>query len=58
MKKIYFAPETTVVKVEMQQILAGSPVDQVLDKDATPISSGSGIGARRYDDFWDDEEEY
>ena len=27
MKKIYFAPNTTVVKVELQQIIASSPLN-------------------------------
>ena len=60
MKKIYFAPETTIVIVETQQILAGSPLS---------LTSGGGTGqlqnetpdggvlSRRSNDFWDDEEE-
>jgi hypothetical protein len=44
--------------VETQQILAGSPGPTSLSKDATPISEPDAIGSRRYDDFWDDEEEY
>ena len=56
MKKIYFAPETTIVKVEMQQILAGSPGDTPLDKNASQITDGNAIGARG--GFWDDEEDY
>ena len=57
MKKIYFAPKTTVVTIEMQQILAGSPGDAVLDKNAGQVTGSEGIGARKYDSFWDEEED-
>ena len=55
MKKIYFAPDTTVVKVELQRMIAGSPVDQILDKNAEEIENGDLIGSRR-GGIWDDEE--
>jgi hypothetical protein len=57
MKKIYFAPKTTIVKVQLQQMIAASPGNQVLDKDSTPVSSESEIGSRGFSGIWDDDEE-
>ena len=48
MKKTYFAPETTVVKVEMQQMIAASV--EMYGKDANSEAMGRG-------GFWDDEED-
>ena len=56
MKKIYFAPNTVIVNIMVQQILAGSPGDQVLNRNAAAISNGNDIGSRR-GSFWDDDEE-
>ena len=55
MKKTYFAPNTNIVKVELQQMVAASPQSVVLDKNATPIENGGSVGSRR-GSIWDDEE--
>ena len=57
MKKIYFAPETKVVKTALHHILAASPGNVTLDKNATKITDGAEIGSRGFDGFWDDEED-
>ena len=58
MKKIYFAPDTTITKIELQRMIAASdPTDQTLDPNEDPIEDESGIGSRRHNNVWDDEEE-
>lgn len=57
MKKTYFAPNTNVVKVRLQQMIAASPGTLTLDKNATQITGSDGIGSRQGGDFWDDEDE-
>ena len=53
MKKTYINPELEIVKIASQtQMLAGSPVPQVLDKDVTPISDGGDIGGREDEYDW------
>ncbi len=48
MKKTYFAPETTVVKVEMQQMIAASVNMYGGNAEKAALSRGGN---------WDDEEE-
>lgn len=59
MKKIYFAPNTTITKVELQRMIAASdPTDQTLDpNEDNPIENGDEIGSRRRGSVWEDEEE-
>lgn len=52
MKKTYINPTMEVVKVATQQMLAGSPGSQTLDKGATQIDSGSDIGGHDDDFDW------
>lgn len=54
MKKIYINPETKIVKIQTQlQMLAGSPTDQILDKEGDQIDNGNQVGSRR-GSLWDD----
>lgn len=52
MKKTYINPTMEVVKVATQQMLAGSPGSQTLDKGATQISGSDEIGAHGDDFDW------
>lgn len=55
MKKIYFAPETKVVKLALQHIIAASPGNVTLSTDDDQVTDGNAVGARG-SAFWDDEE--
>ncbi len=60
MKKTYIAPNTELVNVKIENLLAlasgaGDTVTETLGETTTETS---GNFSRRYDDFWDDEEEY
>ena len=55
MKKIYFAPETKVVKLALQHIIAASPGNVTLSTGDEQITDQSGVGSRR-GSFWDDED--
>ena len=55
MKKIYFTPDTKVVKVRTNHIMAGS-LTGTLKKDEV-IDSSNGFGSRRGGGFWEDDEE-
>ena len=55
MKKIYFTPDTKVVKVRTNHIMAGS-LQGTLDPDAA-ITNSNGFGSRRDGAFWEDDEE-
>ena len=57
MKKIYFAPSTRVVKIELQKMVANSPNKTILDKNDEPITDGNEIGSRRGNIWFDDEED-
>jgi len=57
MKKIYFAPSTRVVKIELQKMVANSPNKTILDKNDAPITDGNEIGSRRGNIWFDDEED-
>ena len=57
MKKIYFAPSTKVVKIELQKMVANSPNKTILDKNDAPITDGNEIGSRRGNIWFDDEED-
>lgn len=48
-------PEMVIVKIQSQNLLSGSPASQALDKNASSVSSGDGIGSRGFFD-WDDED--
>ncbi len=52
MKKTYINPNIEVVKIQTQQMLAGSPAGQVLDKNGTQIDDGDLIGGRGDDFDW------
>lgn len=52
MKKTYINPTMEIVKVATQQMLAGSPAGQVLDKNGTQIDDGDLIGGRGDDFDW------
>lgn len=56
MKKIYFAPETKVVKLALQHIIAASPGNVTLSTDDDQITDQSGVGSRSFGGFWDDED--
>ena len=62
MKKIYFAPETKTIQVELHRMIAASdPASQLesgsLNLGGAEEGGGSGVelGSRR-GSFWDDEE--
>ena len=55
MKKIYFTPDTKVVKVRTNYIMAGS-LTGTLDPNAE-ITESNGFGSRRGGGFWEDDEE-
>ena len=57
MKKIYFAPNTKVVKIALQHIIAASPGNVTLSTDAEQVTDQSGVGSRRFGGFWDDDED-
>jgi len=54
MKKKYIAPVIMEHKVELNQMIC---VSGTLDSTES-ITTRDAVGSRRYDDFWDDEEEY
>lgn len=54
MKKIYFAPETKVVKVRTNHIMAGSLTGTL--EEGEIIDSPDGFGSRE-GGLWDDDEE-
>ena len=56
MKKIYFAPNTKVVKIALQHIIAASPGNVTLSTDDTQVTEQSGVGSRRFGSLWDDED--
>jgi hypothetical protein len=61
MKKIYIAPNTEIVNVKIENLLAivsggGETLTETLGE--TTTSTGGNLSRRGYDDFWDDEEEY
>ena len=58
MKKIYNAPSTIVVKIELQRMIAESPASVTLSKDAGEVTSSDGIGSRQGNSLWDDEDDY
>lgn len=61
MKKVYINPETKIVKVELQHMIASSPLDpakgqgQVVEEQVGSGTPGESRGGRG---FWDDEEDY
>lgn len=58
MKKIYFTPETKVVKIALQHIIAASPGNVTLDANGEKITDGNAVGARRFGgSFWNDDED-
>ena len=59
MKKIYFAPNTTVVNVQLQQMIATSPLS--LDEEGGSgelqnVNGDPGIVLSRGGSLWDDDE--
>lgn len=57
MKKIYFAPETNVVKIALQHIIATSPGSVTLRTSDAQVTDGNSIGSRRGGSLWDDDED-
>ena len=55
MKKTYFAPETTVVNVEIHHIMEGSETLGISDE---TIEDASLAESRRHSSVWDDEDDY
>ena len=61
MKKVYINPETKIVKVELQHMIASSPLDpahgqgQVVEEQVGSGIPGESRGGRG---FWDDEEDF
>ena len=54
MKKIYQNPTTTVMRIELQQMIAASPAtEQMVIGD--PVDNASGADARSFS-IWDDED--
>ena len=53
MKKAYINPDTKIVKVELQQMIAGSPIE--MRDDVEGVTPGNTLSRRG--GFWDDEEE-
>ena len=62
-KKIYFKPETVVVEVELQRMIALSKVDGEADPDSPVLGRDEEfedddyVKSRRSRNCWDDEEE-
>ena len=56
MKKIYFAPETKVVKLALQHIIAASPGNVTLSTEDDQVTDGNAVGARGFGSIWDDED--
>ena len=61
MKKTYIMPLTAIVKVSVQQIMAGSPFHVNASGDLTggELQSGNATGAAmsRNNSLWDDDDE-
>ena len=59
MKKEYINPETSVLRVETLNMIAGSPLDPNSDTPSTTLSdeyiNDNELGSRR-NSIWDDEE--
>ena len=61
MKKVYINPETKIVKVELQHMIASSPLDpanaqgHVVEDPVDPGTPGESRGGRG---FWDDDEDF
>jgi hypothetical protein len=55
MKKTYISPETSIHKLEIMNLLAGSPVVPLSDDPADPEEETLSRRRGRYD--WDDEDE-
>ena len=57
MKKIYFAPDTIVVKVELSKIIASSPISITGDSGTGELQNeeGDGIVLSRGGSIWDEE---
>ena len=58
MKKIYFAPNTNVVKVELSKMIASSPIAISGDSGTGELQNEVGDGGvlSRRGSIWDDEE--
>ena len=58
MKKIYFAPNTNVVKVELSKMIASSPIAISGDSGTGELQNVEGDGGvlSRRGSIWDDEE--
>ena len=58
MKKIYFAPQTDIVKVELSNIMAASPLSIDGDSGSGKLQNTTGDGGVfSRGGFWDDEDE-
>lgn len=57
MTKTYIKPETITVKVESQQIMAGSPNTPVQNNDAQKDGNGDYEDARAFGFFFEESEE-
>ena len=57
MKKTYMNPETTIIKVELQKMIAGSPAGkETSTSQGFGGDAGDGVGGdSRSLGFWDDE---
>lgn len=53
MKKIYQNPEMKVIKIQTAKMLAASQLG-IGDN----VNTAEGADARRFDSFWDDEEDF
>jgi len=58
MKKIYFAPKTNIVKVELSKMIASSPLSITGDSGTGELQNEDGDGGvlSRGGSIWDDEE--
>lgn len=56
MKKIYFSPQTTIVTIEVQHVIAGSPFGtEVTEEEANPEIEV--LSRRDSRSMWDDEDD-
>lgn len=57
MKKAYITPETTVVAVALQQMIAFSGDGDVKTSSESDISPSIDTNRSRQDSFWDDDDD-
>ena len=56
MKKIYFSPQTTIVTIEVQHVIAGSPVGTAVTEEEADQNLDV-LSRRNSTSIWDDEDD-